>query len=245
MLLAEDQGQTLLYTGDFKLGPSATAAHAELPHAEILVIESTYGDPSYCLPPRDEVLARMEDEAHREDIPIIDTHEGQLLTVLVGLHGGKRILELGTATGYSGICMLRGTKGGTLTTFELDHARAERARANFKEAGFGDSATVIEENAVQGLQKLDAKFDICFIDLLNSFRSDEVTRQVFDGCMERLVPGGLLMADNALRQGEILNPKTQHDRNVLTYNELVAKDARLESVVIPIRDGLSIARVKG
>jgi len=197
------------------------------------------------VPPRDRVLARLEDEAHREDIPIVDTHEGQLLTLLVRLHGGKRILELGTATGYSGICMLRGTDGGVLTTFELDHARAERARANFKEAGFGDSATVIEENAVQGLAKLEDKFDICFIDLLNSFRSDDITRQVFDMCMERLEPRGLLMADNALRQGEILKPKTQQDRNVLIYNELVAKDARLEVVVIPIRDGLSVARVKG
>ncbi len=63
-------------------------------------------------------------------------------------------------------------------------------------------------------------------------------------CMERLEPGGLLMADNALRQGEILKPTTQQDRNVLTYNELVAKDARLESIVVPIRDGLSVARVK-
>ena len=197
------------------------------------------------VPPRDRVLARLEDEAHREDIPIVDTHEGQLLTLLVRLHGGKRILELGTATGYSGICMLRGTDGGVITTFELDHARAERARANFKEAGFGDSATVIEENAVQGLATLEDKFDICFIDLLNSFRSDDITRQVFDMCMERLEPRGLLMADNALRQGEILKPKTQQDRNVLIYNELVAKDARLEGVVIPIRDGLSVARVKG
>lgn len=196
------------------------------------------------VPPRDKVLARMEDEAHREDIPIIDVHEGQLLMLLVKLQGGKRILELGTATGYSGICLLRGTSGGTLTTFELDHARAERARANFQEAGFGQTATVIEENAVQGLEKLDDKFDVCFIDLLNSFRSEEITRQVFDLCMERLEPGGLLMADNALRQGEILKPKTQQDRNVLTYNELVANDARLESIVVPIRDGLSVARVK-
>lgn len=196
------------------------------------------------VPPRDKVLARMEDEAHREDIPIVDTHEAQLLMVLVRLQGGKRILELGTATGYSGLWLLLGTDGGTLTTFEMDPERAKRARANFKEAGFGDRATVIEENAVQGLAKLDGKFDVCFIDLLNSFRSEEITRQVFEMCMERLEPGGLLMADNALRQGEILRPKTQQDRNVLTYNELVARDARLESVVIPIRDGLSVARVK-
>ena len=196
------------------------------------------------VPPRDKVLARMEDEAHREDIPIVDTHEAQLLMVLVKLHAGKRILELGTATGYSGIWMLRGTDGGTLTTFEMDHERATRARANFKEAGFGDRARVVEENAVQGLEKLDGGFDVCFIDLLNSFRSEEITRHVFEMCMERLEPGGLLMADNALRQGGILKLETQQDRNVVTYNELVAKDTRLDGVVIPIRDGLSVARVK-
>jgi caffeoyl-CoA O-methyltransferase len=196
------------------------------------------------VPPRDKVLARMEEEARRESIPIVDTHEGQLLMLLVRLQGGKRILELGTATGYSGIWMLRGTDRGVLTTFEMDHERAARARANFEEAGFGDAATVIEENAVQGLEKLDDKFDVCFIDLLNSFRSEEITRQVFDMCMERLEPGGLLMADNALRQGEILKPKSQQDRNVATYNDLVARDARLDGIVIPIRDGLSVARVK-
>jgi predicted O-methyltransferase YrrM len=196
------------------------------------------------VPPRDGVLARMEDEAQREDIPIVDTHEGALLMLLVRLSGGKRILELGTATGYSGIWLMRGTDGGTLTTFEMDPARAKRARANFAEAGFGDRALVVEENAVPGLEKLDGRFDVCFIDLLNSFPSEEITRRVFDMCMERLDAGGLLVADNALRQGGILKPKTQQDRNVLTYNDLVAKDSRLESVVIPIRDGLSVARMK-
>src|SRR5579871_1953573 len=83
------------------------------------------------VPPRDKVLARMEDEAHREGIPIVDTHEGQLLYVLVKLAGAKRILELGTATGYSGIWLLRAAEGGTLTTFEMDHERATRARKNF------------------------------------------------------------------------------------------------------------------
>ncbi|HKW07003.1 MAG TPA: class I SAM-dependent methyltransferase, partial [Candidatus Dormibacteraeota bacterium] len=138
------------------------------------------------VPKRDKVLARLEDEAHRENIPIVDAHEGQLLYLLVKLGGGKRILELGTATGYSGIWLLRGTDGGTLTTFEMDHERAARARKNFADAGFGDRALVIEENAVQGLAKLDDRFDVCFIDLLNSFRSEDVTRQVFDLCMERL-----------------------------------------------------------
>ena len=196
------------------------------------------------VPKRDAVLARMEEEADREGIPIVEEHEGRLLYLLVRIARAKRVLELGTATGYSGIWLLRATDGGTLTTYEMDHARAERARKNFAEAGFGERALVLEENAVQGLPKLEARFDVCFIDLLNSFRSEEVTRQAVELCLERLDPGALLMADNALRQGEVLKPENQQAKNVVFYNDFVATHPRLESVVIPIRDGLSVARVK-
>lgn len=196
------------------------------------------------VPKRDAVLARLEDEAHRESIPIVDPHEGQLLYLLVKIAGAKRILELGTATGYSGIWLLRATNGGTLTTYEMDHERATRARANFAEAGFGERAIVLEENAKDGLESLDGRFDACFIDLLNSFRSEDITRRVLELCVERLDPGALLMADNALRQGEVLHPSNQQAKNVAAYNDLVARHPRLESVVIPIRDGLSVARVR-
>ena len=194
--------------------------------------------------PRDGVLARLEEEARRESIPIVDPHEGMLLYLLVKISGGKRLLELGTATGYSGIWLLRGSGGGSLTTFEVDHKRAERARANFAEAGLDKQATVLEQDAANGLEKLKDEFDVCFIDLLNSFPSLEVTGRVVELCVERLGAGGLLMADNALRQGEVVQPKTQQARNVAHYNELVAKHPRLEGVVIPIRDGLSVARVR-
>jgi caffeoyl-CoA O-methyltransferase len=196
------------------------------------------------LPARDPVLARMEEEAHREAIPIVDAHEGALLSLLVRIASATRVLELGTATGYSGIWLLRGTDGGMLTTFEVDHTRAERARANFEAAGFAKQAMVLEQDAVGGLEKLDRRFDACFIDLLNSFASEDVTRRVVELCIERLDPGALLMADNALRQGEVAKPKTQQARNVAFYNQLVAKHPRLESVIVPIRDGLSVARVK-
>ena len=196
------------------------------------------------VPPRDEVLARMEEEAHRENIPIVDPHEGALLSLLVRIAGGKRVLELGAATGYSGIWLLRGTEGGTLTTFELDPERVRRARANFSDAGFGQRALVLQEDAVKGLEKLDTRFDVCFIDLLNVFPSEDVTRRALELCIEHLDGGALLMADNALRQGEVVRPKNQQAKNVAHYNQLVAKHPRLESVVVPIRDGLSIARVK-
>jgi len=195
-------------------------------------------------PERDPVLARMEKEAHTESIPIVDAHEGAFLSLLVRISGAKRILELGTATGYSGIWLLRGTDGGLLTSFEVDGKRAARARANFAEAGLGKQAIVLEQDAVQGLEKLEGRFDACFIDLLNSFPSEDVTRRVLELCIERLEGGALLMADNALRQGEVVKPKTQQARNVAFYNQQVAKHPRLDSVVVPIRDGLSIARVK-
>jgi caffeoyl-CoA O-methyltransferase len=196
------------------------------------------------VPKRDPVLARMEEEADREGIPIVEEHEGALLYLLVKIARAKRVLELGTATGYSGIWLLRGTDGGTLTTYEMDPERARRARQNFSEAGFGKQAIVLEENAKDGLEKLDGRFDVCFIDLLNSFRSEEITRRVVELCLERLDAGALLMADNALRQGEVLHPDNQQAKNVGFYNDFVAKHPRLESIVIPIRDGLSVARVK-
>src|SRR5437867_8949810 len=196
------------------------------------------------VPKRDQVLARMEEEAHRENIPIVDPHEGMLLYLLVKIAGAKRVLELGSATGYSGIWLLRGTDGGTLTTFEVDHKRAERARANFAEAGFGKQALLLEQDAVAGVAKLDERFDACFIDLLNVFPSEDVTRRAVELCLDRLQPGALLMADNALRQGEVVRPKNQQARNVAHFNELVAKHPRLGSVVIPVRDGLSVARVR-
>jgi len=193
---------------------------------------------------RDPVLARMEEEAERENIPIVGPHEGALLSLLVKLAGARRVLELGAATGYSGLWLLRGTEGGTLTTFEVDARRAKRARANFAEAGFGEQALVLEQDAVTGLQKLESRFDVCFIDLLNSFPSEDVTRQVLELCVERLDEGALLMADNALRQGDVVAPKGQQARNVAYYNKLVSEHPQLESVIIPIRDGLSVARVR-
>src|SRR6202171_1497235 len=190
------------------------------------------------VPARDKVIARMEAEAQSENIPIVGAHEGAFLYLLVRLARAKRVLELGTATGYSGIWLLRGTGDGALTTFGVDHAGGPPARATFSDAGLGKRALVLEQDAVGGLEKLDSRFDACFIDLLNSFPSEEVTRRVAELCLERLDGGALLMADNALRQGEVVKPKTQQARNVAAYNAWVARPPRLESVGIPIRTGL-------
>src|SRR5258708_9764203 len=126
------------------------------------------------LAPRDRVLARMEEEAHQENLPIVDAHEGAFLSLLVRIANAKRVLELGTAIGYSGISLLRGTSGGSLTTFETDQERAVRDRANFAAAGLTQKALVLEQDAVRGLAQLNARVDACFIALLNSFPPEEV-----------------------------------------------------------------------
>jgi predicted O-methyltransferase YrrM len=161
------------------------------------------------------------------------------------MSGAKRLLELGTATGYSGIWLLRGTEDGHLTTFETDSGRARRARENFAAAGLESNVVVIEKDALEGIAEVNEAFDVCFIDLLNSFGSEEVTERAFHLCVERLAPGGLLIADNALRQGEVVQPGSQQARDVARYNQLVARHPQLESVIVPLRDGVSVARLKG
>src|SRR5438874_13022128 len=99
------------------------------------------------LPKRDRVLARMEEEAHRENIPIVDAHEGMLRYLLGKIAGAKRILELGTAIGYSGIWLLRGSEGGSLTSFEVEQKSAERALAELTDGGLEVSALVMEQGA--------------------------------------------------------------------------------------------------
>src|SRR5260370_40634914 len=96
---------------------------------------------------RDPVLARMEEEADRENIPIVDAHEGAFISLLVRIANAKRVLELGTAIGYSGIWRLRGTVGGPLTTFEPEHARALRARSNLSAPGFPERRLVLSQHA--------------------------------------------------------------------------------------------------
>src|SRR2546430_16577742 len=86
------------------------------------------------VPKRDQVLARMEEEAHRESIPIVDPHEGMLLYLFVKIAGAKRILELGAAIGYSGIWLLRGSNGGALPTVAVGPQHAQRGAGEFAHA---------------------------------------------------------------------------------------------------------------
>jgi caffeoyl-CoA O-methyltransferase len=195
------------------------------------------------LPARDPLLLRLEDEIAATDIPGVGPAVGQLLSMLVRMNGCAEVVELGTAIGYSAIWLARAASG-SVVTLELDAGRAARARRNLAEAGLADRVRVLEEDGVAYLERQTTQVHCIFNDLLNSFPGEATVERCFAASLSRLRAGGLLLADNALRRGEVTAPRSRGARNVVRWNELVAQEPRLESVIVPLRDGVSIARVR-
>lgn len=195
------------------------------------------------VPPRDGVLARLEEEADAEGIPAIGPQVGRLLQLLLRIGRCRDALELGTAIGYSAIWLARGCSG-RVVTLESDPARAARARRNLVEAGLGERVEVVEEDGLGYLERMSGQVDCIFNDLLNSLPDEASVERCLQLSLQRLRPGGLLLADNALRRGQVSAPDTQSARNVDRYNRLVAAEPSLESVIVPLRDGVSIARLR-
>lgn len=196
------------------------------------------------LPERDAVLRRMEREIATTGVPGVGPAVGQLLYVLLRTAGCRDAIELGCAIGYSAIWLARGCAGAVVTT-ELDPERAAAARRNFIDAGLAERVRVLEEDGVAYLEREERQVDCIFNDLLNSFPDEATVDRCFAASLRRLRPGGLLLADNALRRGEVLRPRSTGARNVVRWNALVAAEPRLDSTVVPLRDGVSIARLRG
>jgi predicted O-methyltransferase YrrM len=194
------------------------------------------------LPPRDPVLERIERELEQDNVPAIGPMVGQLLCLLLRIRGAGDVLELGTAVGYSAIWLARGCSG-RVVTLETDAARAARARANLAAAGLSDRVEVREEDALRYLETVSQRVDCVFNDLLNSFPDARTVERCFELSLVRLNPGGLLLADNALGRGQVVRPDSRQARNIARYNELITRTPSLESVVVPLRDGVSMARL--
>jgi caffeoyl-CoA O-methyltransferase len=145
------------------------------------------------IPPRDELLLRLEAEAAREKIPIIGPLVGELLFILARLSKASLVLELGTATGYSGIYLARGIEPwqGRVVTLEMDGAMAARARANFEEAGVADRVEVRVGEALPLMEQMAGPVDLIFMDI-----DKEGYLPALSHCQRLLKTGGLLVADN-------------------------------------------------
>ena len=177
-------------------------------------------------------------------LPLVDAEVGALLRVLATSVGASRILEIGTAIGYSGIWLARALPaGGMLVTMEFDEGRAREARDNFARAGLSDRVSVVVGDAQLKIAKVSGPFDLIFQD-----GDKKLYTPLLDRLVALLRPGGLLVTDNVLWDGEVVPgfqtvPRQNPDdtRAIIEYNQRVADHPALLTSIVPLRDGVSIS----
>lgn len=169
--------------------------------------------------------------------------QGRLLKMLVRMIRPKAILEVGTFSGYSAISLAEGLEeGGRLYTFEINDEMEDFTRPWIEGSPVADKITFIIGDALTEAPKLGIEFDMAFID------GDKRTyRDTYEMVMSVLRPGGFIVADNTLWDGHVVDEAYDRDRQtqgIETFNDHIARDERVEKVILPLRDGLTLIRKK-
>ena len=181
---------------------------------------------------REETFASMK-SPHMQ----VGRMEGNLLRLLVKLSGAKRALEIGMFTGYSGLMIAAGLpEDGTLVTCDVDPKAEAIARRAFAKSPHGKKIEIRMGPALETLKTLKGPLDFVFID---------ADKENYHGYYEAVLPllrqGGLLVADNTLWSGAVLAPKSASDKAIVAFNAHVAKDSRVDKVLLTVRDGMTLA----
>ena len=190
------------------------------------------------------VLERVAAEGAELDLPIIDKGVGRLLETMVLATDARQILEIGTANGYSALWLAQSLPhDGRLISIELNPSRAQLAKDHLDEAGLGDRASVMVGDAALLVQKVAGPFDVIFND-----GDKRQYSQLLDRLVTLLRPGGVLITDNVLWDGEVIpglvNPprrSADETKAIATYNQQLAADSRLVTSFLPIRDGVAMS----
>jgi caffeoyl-CoA O-methyltransferase len=169
-------------------------------------------------------------------------YQGRVLSMISKLVNPKNILEIGTYTGYSALCLAEGMqKDGELHTIDINEELMDFQRKYFDKSGYGNQIYQHLGNALEIIPKLNKTFDLIFIDA-----DKENYCNYFDCIIEKLNTGGIILSDNVLWSGKILDSKFKKDDTstpaLIKYNKLLKDDNRVETVLLPIRDGLTISR---
>jgi caffeoyl-CoA O-methyltransferase len=196
--------------------------------------------------PPSETLLRVATATHAVFSPraamMIDAVEGRFLALLVAISGARRILEIGTFTGYSALAMAEALPAdGRIVTLEIDPTHAAAASEHIEAAGAADRIEVVVGPALDSLARMEGGFDLAFID---------ADKPGYPDYWEAVVPlvrrGGLIVADNVLRDGRVLDV-SDVDPGIAAmrrFNERVVADPRVECVMLTIRDGVTLIRVR-
>ena len=168
--------------------------------------------------------------------------EGHFLTLLAAMLGARRILEIGTFTGYSALSMAAGMPDdGTLVSCEIHPDHAAVARANIAASPHAGRIEILEGPALDTLRGLSGPFDLVFID------ADKVTYpDYYDEARRLLAPHGVIALDNSLRDGDVMDPAVRDPgtRAIAALNDRIAADSSVDAVLLPIRDGVMLVRTK-
>ena len=169
--------------------------------------------------------------------------QGRLLKMLVQMIRPRRILEVGTFSGYSALCMAEGLEeGGKVYTFEINDEQEDFTRPWIEGSPMADKVEFIIGDAIKEAPKLGLEFDMAFID------GDKRTYvETYEMVLKILRPGGFILADNTLWDGHVTDPAYDRDhqtQGIRRFNDHIAQDNRVEQVILPLRDGLTLIRKK-
>lgn len=194
----------------------------------------------------DAVLCELDRETNLKVLGarMISGHlQGQVLSMLSKMIRPKNILELGTFTGYSAICLAKGLQdGGKLVTIEIDDELEMLAQKYFRKAGVDDKIDQRIGSALDIIPELNDKFDLIFLD---ADKREYV--KYYNLLIDELASGAYIIADNTLWSGKVLaTPKADdgQTRGILEFNTLIKNDSRVEKVILPLRDGMTLIRKK-
>ncbi len=196
--------------------------------------------------PEDEILRELDRETHLKVLGarMLSGHlQGEVLSMLSKMIQPENILEIGTFTGYSAICLAKGLReNGKLITIEIDDELEVLAQKYFEKSGLGSKITHFTGSALEIVPTLKDTFDLVFIDA-NKREYLAYYHLVFD----KVKSGGYIIADNTLWNGKVLEKPSPDDGQtigILEFNDFVKNDNRVEKVILPLRDGMTVIRKK-
>ncbi len=192
-----------------------------------------------------ELLAALDKETHQKVLlpRMLSGHfQGRVLSMLSKLVRPVNILEIGTYTGYSALCLCEGIQEkGILHTIDIKEELVDFQRKYFDKSPWGKQIIQHLGEAIAIIPTLDLKFDLVFIDA-----DKENYIHYFEMIVPKMNKGGIILSDNVLWSGKVLEPLQSNDLStkiLLEYNQLLKNDPRVETVLLPIRDGLTVSRV--
>lgn len=198
---------------------------------------------SYC-EPESELLQKIDRETNLKVLMprmLSGHYQGRVLSFLSKMVNPNRVLEIGTFTGYATLCLAEGlTKNGILYTLDINEVLEDMVRHNFAQSDYNSKIKYILGDATQTVNTLEETFDLVFIDA-----DKKNNGTYYDLVFNRIRPGGLIIVDNVLWSGKVLNTNQDKDtKNITTFNDKIAADDRVEKLILPVRDGLFIIRKK-